>query len=225
VHILALETSSDRGSVALLENSQPILELELPAGQRSAQSLVPTLDQIFAQAGWTLASLDLIAVTVGPGSFTGLRVGVTTAKSLAYLRQLPVAPINTLDVIAAQAPSSLAHVVCVMDAQRQQLFVRHYHRTPQAPLSSDSPVAIVNTNSWLESLAGPVAVSGPVLAKLQQHLPDHVSTVPPDLWVPHATAVGQLGYLAHQASATIDHWHLVPEYYRQSAAEEKRAAT
>ncbi|HBO44409.1 MAG TPA: tRNA (adenosine(37)-N6)-threonylcarbamoyltransferase complex dimerization subunit type 1 TsaB, partial [Planctomycetaceae bacterium] len=84
MRVLAIETTERVGTVALSEGDRLVVQRSLDAGQRSAQSLAPAVVQTLADAGWKPEDVELVAVTVGPGSFTGLRVGVTTAKTFAY---------------------------------------------------------------------------------------------------------------------------------------------
>jgi len=84
VRILALETSDTAGSAALLDGERLLAEKLLAQGQRSARALAPAVRELLTDAGWQPKDVELVAVTVGPGSFTGLRVGVTTAKAFAY---------------------------------------------------------------------------------------------------------------------------------------------
>ncbi|HEX5471854.1 MAG TPA: tRNA (adenosine(37)-N6)-threonylcarbamoyltransferase complex dimerization subunit type 1 TsaB, partial [Lacipirellulaceae bacterium] len=98
--ILAIETSGRHGSVATLGGevgeARLVGQLALTGDQRTAQSLAPAMQQLLAAAQWTPESLDLVAVTVGPGSFTGLRIGVTTAKAFAYAVGADIIRVNTL---------------------------------------------------------------------------------------------------------------------------------
>ena len=103
MRILALETTDLTGTVAALEGDKVLLQNELNPGQRSAQSLAPALARLWQAVGWKPTEIELIAVALGPGSFTGLRVGVTTAKMLAYLARAQVLGVDTLETIAAQA--------------------------------------------------------------------------------------------------------------------------
>ncbi|MEX0712672.1 MAG: tRNA (adenosine(37)-N6)-threonylcarbamoyltransferase complex dimerization subunit type 1 TsaB, partial [Pirellulales bacterium] len=84
MRILALETSGKSGSVAVLRGDVLLAEEPLEPSQRSAQSLAPAMRQLLEAVAWTPRDVQLVAVTLGPGSFTGLRVGVTTAKTFAY---------------------------------------------------------------------------------------------------------------------------------------------
>src|SRR5271163_2151267 len=95
--ILALETSELTGSVAAAADGNVLAELQLDPQQRSAQSLAPAIRALLAQVGWQPADIDLLAVTIGPGSFTGLRVGVATAKVFAYACGAEVLGISTLE--------------------------------------------------------------------------------------------------------------------------------
>src|SRR5687768_6416743 len=110
LRILALETSGRSGSVAALigqvvpVRTRVIGQQALDDHQRNAQSLAPAIRSLLDVAGWRPADVQLVAVTAGPGSFTGLRVGVTTAKVFAYATSAAVLGVDTLEVIAQQAP-------------------------------------------------------------------------------------------------------------------------
>ena len=105
--LLAIETTGINGTVACAENGRLLAESPLPADQRSAQSLVPAIEAILSSQGWRPNSLDAVAVAVGPGSFTGLRVGVTTAKILAWSCQAALYGVNSLDAAAWQIAAAL----------------------------------------------------------------------------------------------------------------------
>lgn len=116
--VIALDTATDRGGVALVEApraepaaAQVVASAWAERGGQHSANLLPLADSLLAATGWKPADLDLVAVTTGPGSFTGLRIGVTTAKGLAYGWRKPVVPVGTLDVLAAQAGWSLAPVL------------------------------------------------------------------------------------------------------------------
>ena len=105
MRILAMDTSGRRAAVAALEDDRVLAECDSPPGVRSAAALAPLIAELLKGVDWQLRRLDLIAVTQGPGSFTGLRIGVTTAKTLAYATGAAVIGVNTLEVIAAGAPA------------------------------------------------------------------------------------------------------------------------
>ena len=103
MRILALETSDKTGSVAAMADGNLLAELMLDRTQRSAQSLAPAMQRLLIEVGWQPSNVQLVAVSIGPGSFTGLRVGVTAAKVFAYAAGAEVLGISTLDAIAANA--------------------------------------------------------------------------------------------------------------------------
>ena len=220
--ILALETSAREASVAAIEadgNGVRLLrEVMLAGSQRTAQVLAPAVRDLLAAVGWTPADVQLVAVAVGPGSFTGLRIGVTMAKTFAYAVGAEVIGVNTLAVLAEQAGSSSAPLWTVMDAQRQELFAAKW----EASATDGVETRILPESDWLAMLAAGDRVTGPALRKIEPQLPAEVEAVDASLWQPLASAVGTLAWREYQAGRRDDLWKLVPAYYRLSAAEEKR---
>ncbi|MCK5578488.1 MAG: tRNA (adenosine(37)-N6)-threonylcarbamoyltransferase complex dimerization subunit type 1 TsaB, partial [Planctomycetes bacterium] len=98
--IIAIETSGSNGSIALLKNEQVIKEYRFRKGMVHGKLLIPRLDQALRKARWSRNSLDLIAVDIGPGSYTGLRVGLAAAKSLAYALRAKIIGVSSLDALA-----------------------------------------------------------------------------------------------------------------------------
>lgn len=223
--ILALETSDLDGAVAVVGEGQ-IWSKSLPTGSRSATTLAPTIRELLCEAGLKPAALGAVAVTSGPGSFTGLRVGVMTAKMLAYALGRPCLGVNTLDVIASQvsveAVGANAHVWAIIDAQRNQLFAASYQRKGHQILPLE-PTRIIDRSVWLEGLRPGDFVTGPGLAQLRAKL----SAVAPlqiaeeTTWRPTAAAVGRVAAKLLGTQYDTDAWRLRPQYYRLSAAEEK----
>ena len=224
MRILALETSSLTASVAAFEDEQLLDETAFDPPLRTAQSFAPAIARQLAAVHWRPADVQLIAVTVGPGSFTGLRVGVTAAKTLAYAVGAEVLGLNTLHVIAAQAPPQFPQLYAVLDAQREQLFAACFNRCgPDWHVQVDAH--IVDNARWLACLTPDVAVTGAGLARVREQIPAGIHVLDPSLWTPRAATVGRLAGRAYHAGQRDDLWALVPRYYRQSAAEEKLQAT
>jgi tRNA threonylcarbamoyladenosine biosynthesis protein TsaB len=221
--ILAIETTGQSGSIALLDGTTLAREIMLPAAERSAKSLAPAIREILDASGWQPSDIRLVAVTTGPGSFTGLRVGVTTAKTFAYAMRADVIGVNTLEVIAAQAPDDIERVSAVVDAQRQQVFVREFVRDSTRDFQPIADAAILDNDTWLAGINPATSVSGPGLEKLAAQIPAGVTIVAREHWSPRAAMVGQLGWRRYQSGARDDLWRIVPHYFRPSAAEEKWA--
>ncbi len=221
MRILAIETTDQTGSVALIDDQRTVAATRLRADQRSAQSLAPAMQALLAQAAWKPAEIELVGVAIGPGSFTGLRVGVTTAKTFAHAVGAKIVGLNTLEIIAAQAPVGIEQVAAVVNAQRGQLFAGKLECAPSGQWRWLMPTAIVDATAWLTSLEAGLAVSGPGLKTLPQPLPAGLRVLPEDLWAPQAETVGRLARLRSQAGLFDNVTQLVPLYFRRSAAEEQ----
>jgi tRNA threonylcarbamoyladenosine biosynthesis protein TsaB len=193
-------------------------EMMLPVNERSAQTLLPTVADLMKACHWQPTDIDLVCVTSGPGSFTGLRIGVTAAKTLAFAVNAQLAGVHTLAILAASVPNRAGRLWAIMDAQRQELFAASFDCVDY----TNEPVTrIINIEAWLTQLRSGDSVVGPPLAQLTSKLPVGVTAVDVELWQPQAKTVGMLGYELFQQGRTIDPVQVVPNYYRKSAAEEK----
>jgi tRNA threonylcarbamoyladenosine biosynthesis protein TsaB len=221
VRLLALETSTLTGSVAAFDSGALANELPLDPRQRSAQSLAPAIKTLLESINWRPADIEWIAVAVGPGSFTGLRVGVTTAKALAYATGAQVLGVNMLGAIAQNAPPAVASLWAVIDAHRSQVFAARFERDTSGVLQPVDATRTIGDDGWLGLLRPGDIVTGPGLIKLQARLPAGVETLATDLWPATARSVGQVALRRHAAGQRDDLWALSPQYYRASAAEER----
>lgn len=217
---LALEASQTAASVALLDAQGVLAERVLAPGERSARFLAPAIQALLAGADRRLADLRLVAVSVGPGSFTSLRVGVTTAKTLAYALGIDVIGIGSLDALAAQAPPA-PRVDVGIDAGRGQVYAGSFDTSQPGLPRSLAPVAAIDLPEWQAGLES--WVTGPILAKSGLHWPASARLTEASTWNLRAATVGALALVRHQARERDDLWRLAPLYVRTSAAEERRA--
>jgi tRNA threonylcarbamoyladenosine biosynthesis protein TsaB len=221
MRILALETTDKTGSVAALCDTNLLAELTLDHRQRSAQSLAPAIQTLLNQLGWLPSNVQLVAVSVGPGSFTGLRVGVTTAKVFAYAVGADVLGIDTLQAIATAAPPETPILWAAMDAQRDEVVAQCFGPAAAGRRPSVTPQQLMPIDTWLAHLTPGVAVTGPVLEKLLDRLPSGVEVLDRRYWTARAAAVGCLAARYYAEGRRDDLLKLVPHYCRRSAAEEK----
>lgn len=231
--ILAFDTSGFSGSVAVLEGARVLSEASLPAELRSAQTLAAAIVEVMRSAGIEAKQVGLVATTVGPGSFTGLRVGVTTAKTFAYAAGAQVLGVSTLESIAHQVPAEmlrfgLGEIQVVLDAQRKEVFLGRFvavqrNEPPDGPielrrLEADRLVAV---EDWLAALRTGDLVTGSGLKRLQERLPAGVAKVDEVAWEPRASIVGRLAWRDFESGQRDSLWKLTPVYLRASYAEEK----
>ena len=221
LRILALETSGLTGGVAAAIDDKVLAEIDLGPRRRSAQSLAPAIKAILEQLGWQPRDVGLVAVTAGPGSFTGLRIGVTTAKVFAYATKAEVLGISTLEVIAAAAPPEIERLSVAIDAQRGDVAAQEFERRSAGGFEPLGPDRLIPLADWLTGLPPGFAVSGPVLRKWIEPFRPGIEVLPAELWQPTAANVARLAHRDYCAGRRDDPWRLSPVYSRPSAAEEK----
>ncbi len=120
--ILALESSAKAASVALCEDEMLIAESYQNCGLTHSRTLMPMCEALLANSGLTLGDVELIACANGPGSFTGLRIGLSTAKGLAWAKGTPCAGVSTLEAMAWNLAGFEGTICCAMDARRKQVY-------------------------------------------------------------------------------------------------------
>jgi tRNA threonylcarbamoyladenosine biosynthesis protein TsaB len=122
MRILAADTSTASGSIALLDGERILLEWVLVASQTHNRRLLKSVDDVLRTVGWNLGDVNAFAVTLGPGSFTGLRIGLTTIKTLAWASGKPFIGIPSLDVLAAALSHSSTPICPLIDAHKKEVY-------------------------------------------------------------------------------------------------------
>jgi tRNA threonylcarbamoyladenosine biosynthesis protein TsaB len=224
VRVVAVETCGTTGSIALLEaGDEPIVytDRKLPDDQRTARSLLPCLKQALEEQAWRPARGDLVCVTTRPGSVTGLRIGVVTAKTFAYATGAKLVGVHTLAAIAAGAGVSTGRLWTVLDAQRGELFAASFDMDKPVADSTPPETHIIAVPQWLERLKPGDFVAGPPVRKLKDRLPSGVIEAEESWWTPMAGATARVGLELFIRHGGVSPMELIPQYYRKSAAEEK----
>ena len=223
--LLAFETSAKAASVALMEDSHLLGECYQNTAMTHSQTLMVMAQDLLRQCDRRVEDVTHVAVAAGPGSFTGIRIGVAAAKGFAWGRELPCKGVSTLEAMALGLGIWEGYVCPVMDARRSQVYNAlfrvekgQYHRIAQ-----DRAIALADLKEELRKLEGPVFLvgDGSVLthSTLSQEVPELV--LPPQ-WKQHQRAVGvALAALADEASGW-DGAALKPNYLRLSQAERER---
>jgi tRNA threonylcarbamoyladenosine biosynthesis protein TsaB len=136
--VLAIETSTSLAGVALLEGGRLVLGRSHARPKQSAEKLLPMIAELLAEAGWRRSDIERLGVSIGPGSFTGLRVGIACAQGLALGLGVPLVGVTSLRAMARLVPDSIPGVRCpVLDARRREVFVGGYGPGPLAPELSE----------------------------------------------------------------------------------------
>ena len=210
---LILETSHRIGTVALALGDTIVEERALDESRRHARDLAPAIQELLTRQGWRARALDGVIVSRGPGSYTGLRVGLMSAKTLAYATGCALLAIDTFEAIAEQAPPTLLDVIA--DAQQDNVYVERFGMHSE-------PLTIMPFAMWLESaLALEVVVTGPGLETFADRLPPELTILPRETWLPRPAGLLKLGWARFQKGERDDPFAVEPLYLRASSAEEK----
>jgi tRNA threonylcarbamoyladenosine biosynthesis protein TsaB len=221
--LLGIETSGLAGSIALCRGAECLAEVRLEeAPRRHAQTLVSQIGALLHEADLRVRDLDAVAVSIGPGSFTGLRVGVVCAKTLAYATGCQLAAVDTLQAIAANSPAGVDRVHVVVDALRGDAYVATYRLSGGIWTTEHAPT-IAAADSWLAERSPGDVISGPGLATYAQFVPQQCRQLSSETWTPRAAVIARLGLGQLERGDRADCATLVPFYLRRSAAEERKS--
>lgn len=226
MQILAVDTSGFAGSIAVSDDRRILEERSLVAeGRRHAQTLVLQVDGILKSLRLAPQDIDAVAVSIGPGSFTGLRVGVVFAKTFAWANAASLVAVDTLRAVALQTVGEIENVAVISDAQRNEVFVNEYSwDTESESFLAVGEVRIEAIETVVQqTVARGLLVTGPGLVKFADQFPDPSLLADSTLWNPGASAVAQIGRLMLTDNKLADPHTLEPLYIRRSYAEEKVA--
>jgi tRNA threonylcarbamoyladenosine biosynthesis protein TsaB len=222
MNLLALDTSTPLAAVALAGTDGVVHVAPSDPGPRHGRALIPAVRDLLARAGLALRDLDALAVGLGPGSYTGLRIGLTAAKTLAYALGKPLIGLDSLEAVARNAPAEALRIAVVADAQRGDLYAADFARSnPGDPPVRLAPTRIEPAALWIAHLAPGTCVLGPGLARLPSPLPASIHAPGSELDRPHGTRLIELAHEAWLRGQRDDPWFLEPVYLRRSAAEDQ----
>ena len=222
--ILGIETSTLVSSVALATADTMLAEITLQTKKTHSELLMPHIDKILGMAGIKKNDLKGIAVSIGPGSFTGLRIGLATAKALAYALKIPIVGVPTLEVLAYGCPVPGAILAPMLDAQKGNIYQALF-KWEAGKLVEIMPVTVMHIDEALHKLTEyeePVLVMGEAAVlhreKIEQ-VGKNIALAMPHVVVQRAGSVAGLGQLLLQQGIQHDLMALEPVYIRRSEAE------
>jgi tRNA threonylcarbamoyladenosine biosynthesis protein TsaB len=220
---LAIETSGRAGSLAIAEDGRVLEEERFSHGLKHAAGIVPIIDRMCASRGWTPADLQEVYVSAGPGSFTGLRVGITVAKTLALATGARVVAVPSVDVLARNAPPGWQNLIIVLDAKRDQIFTASFENR-DGELVPHEPARLDSLTAMLARTPRPVHLLGEGIPFHEKFIPKDdpgVLLTEPGMWQARASVVAELGQRLSRDGHFADPMRLTPIYIRRPEAEEK----
>ena len=224
---LAFETSAKAASVALTENGKLLGESYQNTGLTHSQTLMVMAEDMLKQCGKTMSDVTAVAVAEGPGSFTGVRIGVAAAKGLAWGGQLPCYGVSTLEAMAVSLGVYEGHICACMDARRNQVYNALFlvDNGKIERVSEDRAIALADLKEELEHIDGPIFLVGDGSALTYKTLSGEIDNLilPPEHRM-HQRAIGValLAEAKQAAGETGDGNALSPNYLRLSQAERER---
>ncbi len=217
MRILAMETSGKYGGVALSEGERVIEEVRLSEGLRHGRDLILAARDACTRAGWTPRGIEAVAVSIGPGSFTGVRIAVVVAKVMARDAGAGIVAVPTLRVLAENAPPA-ARVAPILDAKRGGLYAGTFAREGRDWTRESGPL-LIEPAALAARLAPETVVLGRGLAKARAAL-EAFPIAPEATWDPRAAVVARLGARMAAAGEFANPLTLEPIYIRRPEAEE-----
>lgn len=222
--LLILESSHRTGRVALALGERVLGERILSEARRHTRDLAPFIRELLAEQNWNARDLSAVIVSRGPGSYTGLRVGLMSAKTLAYATGCRLLGVSTFAAIARQAPAAATRLDVLADAQQDKVYVQGFTRSAgQQPWQEREPLRIVTLAAWRVAVEAGAWVSGPALELHEGRMPAQVHLAPREAWLPHSQSLLELGLDRWRREEQDDPFALEPLYLRPSNAEEKWA--
>ncbi len=221
--ILALDTATETGGVALLEGGVLRAQAQIRVAKTHANRLWATIFFLLEQAGWGLDDIDLWVVTTGPGSFTGLRIGIATVKGLALATRKPVMGISTLEALAFSFPYCPYLICSLIDARQKEVFCAFFKSTPEGKVEMIGEPRHIKPQNLVKEIKEPVLLvgNGAMLFKdfFKETLGPRAIFPSPHLHFISPLVLGILAFSRFQADQQYSPEEIHPLYIRPSDAE------
>jgi tRNA threonylcarbamoyladenosine biosynthesis protein TsaB len=223
---LAIETSGRIGSVALAEDGVVLAEETFPHGLQHAAHLLPITDRLCAARAWKPRDIEHLYVSAGPGSFTGLRIGITLCKTIAFATGAKIVAVPSVRVLAENAPADARNLILVLDAKREQIFTARFERDEDTWREVE-PAHLDSLAAMLSRSPRPVHLLGEGIPYHRRFIPendDGIVVTSEETWRARASCVVRIGCEMAQRGEFADPYRLTPIYIRRPEAEEKADA-
>ena len=225
--ILSFDTSAKTASVAVCEGGSILGVSNIENGLTQSELVLPMAEALLSQLKLSFSDIELYAVTVGPGSFTGVRIGVSTVKGLAFGRDIPCAPVSTLEALAENAAGLTGLIVPCMDARRGQFYTATFTATENgiSRLTPDRAISAEELSEELRSYEGNIYITGDgyeAAHKLLSELGVKLAVTPYLLRSQNAVSIARVAERMHLQGLCVSERELAPAYLRLPQAERER---
>ena len=228
MYTLAFDSSAKVASVAVMADDRIIASYSIDNGLTQSELLLPMAEDMLKGLGLKFSDIGLFATSVGPGSFTGVRIGVSLVKGLAFGRGVPCVAVSTLDALAENLNGLSGIIVPCMDARRSQVYTAIYSSDGEkiSKLTEDMAISITDLHERLLSLDNQdIYISGDgydIVKKKLSELGLQVKSTPCDIRLENAASVARIAYKKYSLGEYISDGELSPTYLRLPQAERER---
>ncbi len=223
--VLGIDTSTSCGSVGLIDDEQIVSEYLLNIQVTHSERLLGAIEFVLKEARYSMDDIDGWAISIGPGSFTGLRIGASTIKGLGFATQKPVAGVSTLDVLAFQISPTPSLICPILDARKQEVYTAFYRYERGDLLRRLSAYQAIKPENLVKSIKEQTIFTGEGVktygAVLRNALPSFAIFAPFSLHLPHGSVVAKLGLELLKKGEYLELSTFTPLYIRLSEAEMK----
>ena len=230
--LLAIESAALTASAAVYHDGVISADYTVTYQKTHSETLLPMVEEVMGMTGLTASDLDAVAVSAGPGSFTGLRIGAAMAKGIAFAADIPLIPVPTLDAMAYRAYGSAYVIAPIMDARRSQVYTGLYSFEEDRFIIHEGASAkgieeqIADAKALSKTLGKKIFYLGdgvPVFKeKILEQLGEQAIFAPPHMNFQNAAALAAYGALLFEEGKTVSADVFVPTYLRKSQAERER---
>ncbi|WKY49144.1 tRNA (adenosine(37)-N6)-threonylcarbamoyltransferase complex dimerization subunit type 1 TsaB [Eubacteriaceae bacterium ES3] len=227
MNILAIDTSTIVASVAIINEEKLVGEMIINHQKKHSEKLMSSIDHLLSDSGLELADIDVFGIVHGPGSFTGLRIGMATAKGFAQALDKPLVGVSTLESLAMNIPTTAGYICPILDAQRDQVYtgIYYFEAGELKTYLTDSVLDVEELIEKINELERSVYFLGDGLPRFYERLKDsckQIIRVENHINMNRASSAAQLVLKKAINEKFEDYRHLEPVYIRPSYAEEKR---
>ncbi|MDD3995905.1 MAG: tRNA (adenosine(37)-N6)-threonylcarbamoyltransferase complex dimerization subunit type 1 TsaB [Bacilli bacterium] len=227
MRLLMVDTATIVASAAVIEEEKLVGEVIINHQKKHSEKLLPAIDHLFTDAGLDVSEMDAFGIVCGPGSFTGLRIGMATVKGFAQALNKPVVGVSTLEALAYNLPYAQGIICPILDAQRDQVYTGVYQfingcfetLLPDTVLSIDALIRHLS-----EITDGPIHVLGDGVPKYFETISEELDAfkAPPHIRMNRASSAAWLALRKLQKGQVQDYKTIEPMYIRPSYAEEQK---
>jgi tRNA threonylcarbamoyladenosine biosynthesis protein TsaB len=220
--VLAVETATMAGGIAIIEDDALIGEVRVNVKAAHAERVMTSIDWLLKASNLSINDIDAFAVSIGPGSFTGLRIGLSTVKGLAYAAKRPIVPVLTLDAFARMFRFSAYPVCPMLDARKNEVYAALY-RWENGECVKIMPETAIAPAKLLKEIKGRTIFTGEganiYKELIEEALRGDAIFSPPSAMSPSAASVAEIAFEKFREGVTADPASLTPFYMRRSEAE------